>query len=371
MASGGALLLAARTDPPAAAKGEAPTAPVPVVIAEVKRGNIDVFLTGLGAVTPITLVTVKSRVDGQLLRVNFQEGQIVAKGFLLAEIDARPFEAQLLLAEGQMKRDQALLENARRDLLRYQVLATQDSIARQQYDTQRSLVQQDEGNVKTDQANIDTAKLQIIYSQITAPVTGRVGLRIVDPGNIIHATDTTGLVDLAQVRPISVIFTIAQDALPPVFEKLRLGEQPVVDAFNRDLSQKLATGTLLTMDNQIDPTTGTVKLKAIFDNDDDQLFPNQFVNARLHLDVVRDAVVVPAAAVQRGQQRSFVYVVRADRTAEVRNVKLGPSQGDQIAVESGLSVGENVVVDGADRLREGARTSAQPAPDGGLEGGPL
>jgi len=351
-------------------KGEASAPAVPVVAALVKQADLAVYLTGLGSVTPLTTISVKSRVDGQLMRVLFEEGQIVARGSLLAEIDQRPFEAQLLLAEGQMSRDRALLENAIRDQTRYQVLAVQDSIARQQYDTQKSLVKQYEGAVETDQAQIDTAKLQIVYSRITSPVTGRAGLRLVDPGNIVHAADATGIVTITQVRPIAVVFSIAEDNLRPVFERLRAGEHLPVDAFDRELSRKIAAGTLLTIDNQIDPTTGTVKLKALFDNEGDELFPNQFVNAKLLLEVLRNATVVDAAALQHVAQRVFVYVVRPNGTVEVRDVKLGPAQGDEVAVESGLSVGETVVVDGVDRLREGTRVILRLAADAGVGGGP-
>jgi multidrug efflux system membrane fusion protein len=340
------------------------------VVATVRRANLPIYLVGLGTVTPLVTVTVKSRVDGQLMRVLFQDGQLVEKDSLLAEIDRRPFEAQLLQAQGQMERDRALLENGRRDLARYQLLASQDSIARQQYDTQKSLVAQLEGTVATDQAQIDTAKLQIVYSRITAPLTGRVGLRSIDPGNIVQAADTTGIVTITQVRPISVIFPIAQDNLPPVLQRLATGEHPIVDAFDRQATRKIASGTLLTVDNQIDVTTGTVKLKALFDNENDELFPNQFVNAKLLIDVLRQATVMPVAALQHGAQRTFVYLVRADNTVEVRDVKIGPTQDDDVAIESGLTPGDRVVVDGADRLREGTRVTVRLESDAGVGGGP-
>jgi multidrug efflux system membrane fusion protein len=351
-------------------QGDAGTPSVPVVIATVRRANLPLYLVGLGTVTPLVTVTVRSRVDGQLMRVLFQDGQLVHKGELLAEIDRRPFDAQLLQAQGQMERDRALLENARRDLARYALLATQDSIARQQYDTQKSLVLQLEGTVATDQAQIDTAKLQIVYSRITAPETGRLGLRTVDPGNIVHATDTSGIVLLAQVRPIWVIFPIAQDNLPPVLERVRTDQHPIVDAFDRQFTRKIASGTLFTVDNQIDTTTGTVKLKALFNNEHDELFPNQFVNAKLLIDVLRDATVAPVAAVQHGAQRTYVYVVRPDDTVEVRDVKVGPTQDEDVAIESGLAPGDRVVVDGADRLREGMRVTVRLESDAGVGGGP-
>jgi len=351
-------------------KGELPTPPVPVVARASREADLSVFLSGLGSVTPLSTVSVKSRVDGQLMRVLFEEGQIVARGSLLAEIDRRPFEAQLLLAEGQMSRDRALLGNALKDLARYELLATQDSIARQQYDTQKSLVKQYQGAVETDRAQIETAKLQIVYSRITAPVTGRVGLRSIDPGNIVHVADTAGIVDIVQVRPISIVFSIAEDNLPRVLERLRAGEHPPVVAFDRDLSRKIAAGTLLTVDNQIDPTTGTVRLKALFDNDHDELFPSQFVNAKVLVDVLHHATVIPTAALQRGADRVFVYVVRPDGTVQGRDVDIGPSEGDDVAVARGLAPGELVVVDGADRLREGTRVILRLAEDAGVGGGP-
>jgi membrane fusion protein, multidrug efflux system len=360
-------LLIAPTDRPRG-KGEAQPPPVPVVVAEARQQDMPIYLTGLGSVTPIATVTVKTRVDGQLMRVAYVEGQAVTKGALLAEIDPRPFEAQLMAAEGQLSRDQALLENARRDLERYRFLSTKDSIARQQYDTQKSVVAQSEGNVEADRAQIETAKLNIVYSRITAPVSGRVGLRLVDPGNIVHAADTGGLVVITQVKPITVVFTIPEDQLPPVLEKIRAGERLEVDAFDRTF-REVAQGSLLTNDNLVDQTTGTVRLKAIFENEDEALFPNQFVNARLLLDVIEKATVVPTAALQRTAQRVFVYVVKPDGTAEVRDVKTGPEYGDATSIASGLAVGERVVLEGADRVRQGARVVARPPLDGGVEGG--
>jgi membrane fusion protein, multidrug efflux system len=330
------------------------TTHVPVVGTRVHKGEIPVFLTGLGSVTAFNTVTVKSRVDGQLIRVAFVEGQFVQQGDLLAEIDPRPFQVQLEQAEGQMARDQALLGNARNDLARYQMLMEQDSIPRQQYDTQIALVQQYEGAVKADQAQIDEARLQLTYCRIVAPISGRVGLRLVDAGNMVHASDTSGLVVITQVQPISVLFTIPEDNLPPVLKKLRAGARLSVDAYDRSGNTRLASGSVSTIDNQIDPSTGTSRLKAVFDNKDSALFPNQFVNARLLVEVRKDTLILPAQAIQRGPQGAFVYVVKPDETVEVRPVKLGNGEGTQVSVTEGLSAGESVVIDGGDKLRAGS-----------------
>ena len=337
------------------------SAPVPVIATTARASDMAVYLSGLGSVTALNTVTVHTRVDGELTKVLFQEGQRVNAGDLLAEIDPRPFQAQLTQAQGNLLRDEALLRNARVDLERYRTLVAEDSIPKQQLDTQVELVHQYEGVVETDRGQIENVKLQLIYCRVTAPLSGRLGLRLVDPGNIVHATDQNGLVVITQVQPIAVIFTIPEDSLPPVLAKLNTGAKLEVDAWDRDQKQRLASGTLLTVDNQIDPTTGTVRLKAIFPNADGRLFPSQFVNAHLRLDVKRGATVVPQAAIQPSSQGPFVYVVKADHSVTVRPVKVGVTEGENAAIDSGLSPGETVVVDGADRLREGSQVALQNA----------
>lgn len=346
-------------------------AATPVVAAAAQTGSVDVVINALGTVTPLRTVTVRTRVDGELVRVLFREGQIVKQGELLAEIDPRPFQVQLAQAEGQLARDRALLQNARLDLERYQALFAQDSIARQQVDTQASLVRQYEAALQMDQGQVDSARLQLAYTRITAPVGGRVGLRLVDPGNIVRAGDAGGIVVVTQLQPTAVLFSVPQDNVPAVMKRMQAGERVPVDAWDREQKAKLADGALASVDNQVDPATGTVKLKAQFANGDGALFPNQFVNVRMTLDTLRDAIVIPAAAVQRGAQGIFVYVVREDRTVTVRPVKLGPAQAQRVAVTEGLAAGEVVVTDGMDRLRPGAqvevasaRPEIKPPPEG-------
>jgi len=331
----------------------------PVTAATAHKGDIGVYFTGLGAVTPLYTVTVTSRVDGQLMNVYYKEGQTVRKGELLAEIDPRPFEVQLKQAEGQLIKDQATLQNARVDLARYQELIKRNAVAEQQLATQQATVVQDEGIVKTDQALIDSARLNLVYSRITSPITGRVGLRLVDPGNIVLAAGNTPLMVLTQIEPISVIFTIAEDQVPVVVKRFRAGQRLQVDAYDRDLKKKLSQGYLLTVDNQIDQTTGTLKLRAIFDNKDDALFPNQFVNARLLVEEKHGVTLVPTAAIQRNSQKTFVYLVKPDQTVTVRDVTLGTTEGDEAEVVSGLVPGDVAVTTGVDKLQEGTKVNAQ------------
>ena len=354
-----AVAIARHSSSSAKAAKTRPTPVIPVSAVKARTGDIGVYFTGLGAVTPVYTVTARTQVNGQLMNVYFKEGQMVRKGELLALVDPRPYEVQLTQAEGQLLRDQAALENAKIDLARYQALIVRNAIAEQQLATQKATVTQDEGVVKTDQGLIDSAKLNLIYCRITAPFTGRVGLRLVDPGNIVHTTDTNGLMVIAQIEPITVIFTISEDQLPPVMKRFHAGQTLQVDAFDREIKTKLAQGKLLTMDNQIDPTTGTLKLRAIFDNKNDALFPNQFVNARLLVQEKQGVTLVPTAAIQRSSQTTFVYLVKPDQTVTVRNVTLGTTEDDQAEIVSGLSPGDVVVTTGVDKLQEGSKVNAQ------------
>ena len=332
-------------------------ATAPVDAAKAVKGNIGVYVTGLGAVTPIYTVTVKTQVNGQLMQVLYKEGDMVKKGDTLAEIDPRPYQAQLTQYEGQLIRDQATLDNARIDQARYETLIKSNAIPEQQLATQIATVKSDEGIVKNDQGLIEAVKVNLIYCHITAPITGRIGLRLVDPGNIVQTTDTTGLLVITQLQPISVIFTIAEDQLPTIYAKQRAGQTLPVDAFDREMKTKLASGTLTTIDNEIDQTTGTVKLRATFDNSHNELFPNQFVNARLLQQEKRGVILVPSAAVQRNSSNTYVYVVKPDSTVTVRQVKTGTSDDNNTEITSGVEEGDVVVLTGVDKLQEGSKVA--------------
>ena len=329
--------------------------PFPVQAVAVRRGDIDITQSALGTVTARNTVTVKPRVDGQLVKVNFREGEEVRAGEVLAEIDPRPFQAQFDQVSGQLARDTALLANARIDLERYRGLLAKDSIARQQVDVQEAQVRQYEGVVKADQGLVDNAQLQLGFTKVTAPLSGRLGLRQVDVGNMVRTTDAAGLVVITQTQPINVIFTIPADNISPVVSRLRSGDALKVEAFERGGKTKLATGRLLTVDNQIDTTTGTVKLKAEFANADNSLFPNQFVNVRLQVETRKAVLLVPQGVLQRGTKGNFVYGVDKEGVVAVRPVLPGPTAGEVVAIEEGLAEGDQVVTDGLDKLRDGAK----------------
>ena len=341
---------------------------MPVGVAAAAKGDIDITLNALGTVMPLRNVTVTAQVSGQLTEVRFKEGQVVSNGDLLAQIDPRPYQAALEQAEGASTRDHALLAEAKIDLDRYQTLFKEDSIAKQQLDAQQSLVHQYEGTTKSDQGQIKNATVNLAYTRIVAPISGRVGLRQVDPGNNVQ--NGSGIVLITQLKPIDVLFALPEDNLPAVLQKMRAGTPLSVVAYDRSGQTRLAGGTLASLDNTVDTSTGTVKAKAEFANDDESLFPNQFVNVRLLLDVMHDAIVIPTSALERGSGGLFVYVVQPDHTVVVRTIKTGPTQGERVAVTEGLSVGEVVVTSGADRLREGSKVelpSDQPQPSAASE----
>lgn len=361
----------ARKEVMAKKKGAMRPRMIPVAVASAHQGDMPVYLQGLGTVTAFNTVTVKTRVDGQLVNISFREGQLVHQGDLLAEIDSRPYQVALqqangvlAQAKGTLEKDQAALRDAEANYQRYQELFRSQIIAKQQLDTQLATADQVRGSIASDQATIasaqaaiNSANLNLTYTKITAPITGRIGLRLVDVGNMIHASDATGLAVITQLQPISVLFSLPEEQLPSVLTKLRQGSKLPVQAYDRDQSKKLADGTLLTVDNQIDATTGTSRLKAVFPNSDNSLFPNQFVNARLSLDTKKGVLIIPSVAVQRGPTGTFVYLVGEDSTVAARPVKLGISQGNDVAIDDGLAPGAKVVVDGAEKLTEGMQVT--------------
>ena len=344
--------------------------PVPVVATRARRGNIGVYLNGLGSVTPIYTVTVKPVVGGQVMQILYKEGETVHQGDPLIVIDERPFQVALQQAEGQLARDQSLLDNARVDLSRYQGLLAQNAIPEQQVATQKALVAQYEGTVKIDQGQISSAKLNIAYCHIPAPITGKIGLRLIDPGNIVTPNDANGLLVITQLHPISVIFTIAEDHLPPVVRKMRAGQKLTVDAWDRELKNKLATGVLSTLDNQIDQSTGTLKLRATFENQSESLYPNQFVNARLLVEQKSGVTLLNTAAIQRTTTNTYVYLVKPDLSVTVRNITIGTTEGEDSEITSGLQPGDQIVMTGVDKLNEGTKVSLPGASEGGRGSAP-
>lgn len=340
-----------------APKGPPPgvSSSTPVRVGVARLQDLDIYLRGLGTVTALNTVVVRSRVQGELLEILFKEGEQVKEGALLALIDPRPYEVALNQALGTQQQNMSQYENAKRDLQRYQTLRKQDSIAPQLLDTQAALVKKFEGQIRSDQATVDNARLQLSYTRITAPISGKLGLRRVDAGNLVNANDPLGLIVITETQPISVVFTLPENDLPAVRQPMRAGEKLDVDAYDRADAVRLAQGTLMSIDNQIDITTGTVKLKAEFRNDDDALFPNQFVNVRMKVRTIKDALTIPAGAIQQGNRGAFVYVVGPEGTATVRLVKVGDRTAESLVILEGIKEGERVVLEGTDRLREGAK----------------
>jgi multidrug efflux system membrane fusion protein len=348
---------------------QAPVRGIPITTATAKQGDIGVYITALGTVTPVYTVTVTSRVQGEIMAIHYTEGQMVKAGDPLVDIDPRPYQVQLAQAQGQLQHDQAVLNEAKIDLARYQTAFSKNAIAKQQVDDQAQTVLQDEGTVMNDQAGIDSAKLSLVYCHITSPITGRVGLRMIDLGNIVQAGSTSGLVVVTQLQPITLVFNVAEDYLPQIQAQVHQGHKLEVDAFDRDQQKKIASGSLLTTDNQIDTTTGTVKLKAIFPNSDESLFPNQFVNARLLVDTQHGVTLVTNAAIQRSSQGSFVYIIKPDETAAMQTVTPGVTDGGVTAVQ-GLQPNDVVAASGFDKLQDGAKVTVRnPAANGGSSAG--
>jgi multidrug efflux system membrane fusion protein len=331
---------------------------VPVTTGKATEGDVGVYVEALGAVTPVYTVTVTSRVQGQIMEVHYREGQMVRKGDPLMDIDPRPYEAALEQVEGQLAHDQALLAEAQIDLTRYQAALSRDAIAKQLVDDQQQAVFQDQGTVKNDEGQVANAQVNLAYTHITSPIDGRVGLRLVDPGNIVQANSTTALVVITQLQPITVIFSVAEDYLPQILKQVRQGHKLAVDAYDRSQETKLASGSLLTLDNEVDPSTGTIKLRAIFPNTDSSLFPNQFVNARLLVETQRNVTLVPTSAIQRTSQNAFLYVIGSDSTAKMQTVTVGTTNGDVTAVQ-GIQPGEVIAVDGFDKLQDGVKVAVR------------
>ncbi len=365
---GGYVYYRRQADQASKAAAAPPVRAVPIQSATAHTGDIGVYINALGTVTPVYTVTVTSRVQGEITNVYYREGQIVRKGDPLLDIDPRPYQAALIQSEGQLAHDQAVLNKDKIDMDRYQLAYNRNAIAKQQLDDQQQTVLQDEGTVKNDQGSLDNAKVNLVYCHIASPIDGRVGLRLVDPGNIVQANSTTSLVVVTQLQPITVIFSVAEDYLPQIQQQLKAGHRLEVIAFDRDQLKKIADGSLLTLDNIIDTTTGTVKLKAIFPNGDAALFPNQFVNARLTVDTLHNAILVPSAAIQRNAQGAFVYVITPDQTAAIKTVTIGPADSDSTSVQ-GLQAGDVVAINGFDKLQDGAKVAVRSkGADGGGSG---